>query len=306
MIIAISNLRDNVLSNLQINFFKKMHGIYTVSELSSMIKDIIYKQIIIDITAIKDYQNTDNLKDFYNYFDMNKVVILLDGTFLTTSNEYISKLVSIGIYNFANNESEIISLINKPNTKSDVIKSDLNITENNSKIEVNINARVICFKNLTEHAGSSTLIYMLKKKLESKFSVCALEINKNDFSYFNSKNMYSTVEINLADTLCKLDKEFDIILIDINNSNINNCGETIYLLEPSILKLNKMLSRNNNIFGDMRNKFVLLNKNVLSSKDIKLLENELKISIFYTLPNLNDRDDNIEITNFINRIGFKY
>ena len=50
---------------------------------------------------------------------------------------------------------------------------------------------IIGIKNITEHAGATTLIYMLKKELTAVYGdrVVALEINKKDFQVFNEKNM---------------------------------------------------------------------------------------------------------------------
>lgn len=305
MNIVFSNLRDNIIFSVSLNVFKKVVGVYTIQEISSMVSNLLYKLIIIDITAIKNYNDINVLNDLKNYFNLDKVILLLDGTDISKSNDYTSKLLSFDIYNYCNTQSEMISLINNPKSYKDISKTLTGISEIASTREISINAKVICFKNLTEHAGSTSLIYMLKKQLEPKYSVCALEVNKSDFIYFNSKNMYSTVEANFADTLCKLDKNYKIILIDLNNYNINNCGDIIYLLESSTLKLNKMVARYPDIFKNVKNKYIILNKNVLSSKDINTLESELKIKFFYTLPQLNDRINNIEISNFIASLGFK-
>ena len=41
--------------------------------------------------------------------------------------------------------------------------------------------RVIGIKGLTDHAGATTLIYMLKKQLSEHYRVLGLELDKNDF-----------------------------------------------------------------------------------------------------------------------------
>ena len=46
-------------------------------------------------------------------------------------------------------------------------------------------SRVIAIKNLTNGAGATTLTYMLKKQLAANYSVLAVEVDKNDFMYFN-------------------------------------------------------------------------------------------------------------------------
>ena len=44
--------------------------------------------------------------------------------------------------------------------------------------------RIIGFKNVTAHAGATTLIYMLKKHLEVAYNVVAMEVDTDDFRYF--------------------------------------------------------------------------------------------------------------------------
>ena len=58
-------------------------------------------------------------------------------------------------------------------------------------------------KSLTEGAGATTLVYLMKKHLESNYSVCALEVDKRDFVYFDSKDMESTTGVNLAKDIMK-------------------------------------------------------------------------------------------------------
>ena len=50
----------------------------------------------------------------------------------------------------------------------------------------------IRIKNVTNHAGSTTLTYLLKKHLEKAYSVVAVEVDSNDFVYFNDKSLKTT------------------------------------------------------------------------------------------------------------------
>ena len=79
--------------------------------------------------------------------------------------------------------------------------------------------KIIGFKNVTENAGSTTLIYILKKYLEKNYKVMAIELNKSDFSLFNDKELISTDDDSYPSVIIK-GKDKDIILIDLNNSNV--------------------------------------------------------------------------------------
>ena len=57
---------------------------------------------------------------------------------------------------------------------------------------------------------------MLKKYLSEKNYVVALEVNKNDFGFFNEKDMYSVNQNNLSAAIKKFDSA-SYILVDINN-----------------------------------------------------------------------------------------
>ena len=59
--------------------------------------------MILDITAIKDYKNIKNIQKLSISLDMNKIILLLDDSAESTSTEYLSKLISMGIYNFTKN-----------------------------------------------------------------------------------------------------------------------------------------------------------------------------------------------------------
>ena len=80
--------------------------------------------------------------------------------------------------------------------------------------------QIIGIRNITDHAGSTTLIYMLKKELEQFYNmdVVAIEINRHDFLYFGDKNMVSTTDANLMTELVK-HKDVSVILIDLNDSS---------------------------------------------------------------------------------------
>ena len=66
-------------------------------------------------------------------------------------------------------------------------------------------------------------------------------------------------------------------------------------MEPSIIKLNKMMLVNKDIFDKLSGKKIILNKSLLSEKDINDFEFESNLSVDFNIPPLNDRADNKEI-----------
>ena len=98
---------------------------------------------------------------------MNKVILLLDDSEESSSKSYLSKLISMGIYNFTRNSEGIKYLLTNPNSYRDVAHLHV-INENIDNIisdQPSNSKRIIGVKSLTDGAGASTLIYMMKKQL---------------------------------------------------------------------------------------------------------------------------------------------
>ena len=224
---------------------------------------------------------------------------------------FLSKLISMGIYNFANNKESLMYLYNHPNTYKDVAHihqlnntTDFNDGSNNEPYpSINVRkAKVIGFKNLTAGAGATTLIYMIKKELSKDEYVVAIEVNKNDFGYFNEKDMYSINVTNIQPAINKFSSA-SMVLIDLNNTNGEACDEVIYLIEPSTIKLNKMTLLNKDIFDEIYGKRIVLNKSLLTDQDVSDFEFESHSKVSYNMPPLNDRADNSQIIkDFINKL----
>lgn len=321
MNVIISNRYTTMLQQLDIDVIKNVTGEFDADEIVSEFQHFYFQRMILDITAIKDYKDIKNLQKLSISLDMDKVILLLDDSVESSSNEYLSKLISMGIYNFTKNVEGIMYLYNNPNSYRDVahihqLDNDNNgenagnggnsaIIINNTVIEQR-QVKIIGFKNVTEDAGSSTLVYMLKKQLERNYSVAAIEVDRRDFMYFNDKSLISTTDAELNSVLAK-NSTNDIILIDVNKSSvaINSCSEVFYLLEPSTIKLNKLMLGNSKILKELKNKKVILNKSVLSSKDVLDFEYESRLKVFYNIPPLDDRERNIMALNkFLVKLGF--
>ena len=95
-----------------------------------------------------------------------------------------------------------------------------------------------------------------------------------------------------------------VILVDLNNSQEENlCSDIYYLLEPSTLKVNKLIRKNRTIFAALQNKKIVLNKSMLINKEVMDFEGEANIKILYNMPPLDERKRNAIITDFLTVTG---
>ncbi len=164
--------------------------------------------------------------------------------------------------------------------------------------------KVIGIKNVTLHAGSTSLIYMLYKALVNmNKSVLAIEVNKNDFRLFRDNKMISVTDEELNDKVNNSNE--DIILIDLNDNNGEIVNDILYLVEPSTIKLNGLMATNRNVFKELKDKKVILNKSLLSTNDVKTLESEAGISFLTNIGPLNDRIINDSIVKLLGILGVK-
>ena len=318
MNVIISNRYASMLQNLNIDVIKNLNGEFDVEEIISSFQNFYFQRMILDITAIKNYKDIKTLQKLSISLDMDKVILFLDDTPESASNDYLSKLISMGIYNFTKNIDGILYLYNNPNSYRDVahihqLENSSSNVENDNTPKVIVNTvveqkqvRIIGFKNATDEAGATTLIYMLKKQLEKNYKVVAVEVDGRNFSYFNDKDLVATSSNGLNATVSKY-YNYDVILIDINKSQAAEdiCNDVFYLIEPSTIKLNKMMLVNSKILETLKNKKVILNKSVLSSKDVLDFEYESRLKVFYNIPPLNERDNNIvSLNKFLVKLGF--
>ena len=278
---VISNKYSSVLNELDIEVSKKLEGEYTVDEIISQFKNFFFNKMFLDITAIKDYKDLTNLQKLSMSIDMDK-------------------LVNMGIYNFTKDQNNLMYLYTNPNVYRDVAylqkidTGENNNTTTDSSYSVS-NKRIIGIKNITDSAGSTSLIYMLKKVLSSYYSVMVLEVNKRDFTYFKDNDALTVKEDEISNVMDKYNN-IDIFLLDLNKSNKDYlCTDVLYLIEPSILKLNKLAMLNPKLINDIKGKMVVLNKSVLSKSEQADFEVETGIKVFYNIPPLNDKKDNSDI-----------
>ena len=316
MNVIVANEQQNALSNLDIDIIKSISGSFDALELVEMFKSFFYNKMILDVTALKNYQELRTYDILSKGLDPDKLILLLpEGTQLCTPN-FLSHLISMGIYNFTTNMNGIKYLIKKSNTLKDVehirgmanaeLSAETGASVTTVSPNVHNSAMIIGFKNVTEQAGATTLIYMLKKELSillGQDKVVAIEVGKNDFSFFNEKNMISARDVEVKSVIQKYTSA-NVILVDLNNSQDDSfCGDVIYLLEPSTIKLNKLVKKNRIIFNKLLNRKVILNKSLLLNTDVFDFESEAGIKVFYNMPPLDERKRNAIIGDFLSKLG---
>lgn len=321
MNVIVANEQQNNLANLDVDIIKNLSGCYEAAEIVETFKSFFYNKMILDVTAMKQYQELQTYKTLVAGLDPEKIVFLLpEGSSLCTPN-FLGHLISLGIYNFTTNLNGVKYLLKKSNTLQDVenIQKMASIEEKKEESEekeenkfVGISeksltgTKIVGFKDVTEHAGATTLIYILKKELASTYgkdNVVALEVGDSDFQLLNDKQMISVQEQEVKNAISKLE-DAKIILVDLNNcADDSFCGDIIYLMEPTTLRLNKLVRRNQNIFQKLKNCKVVLNKSLLLNNDVSDFEGEAGIKVFYNLPPLDERKRNAIVHDFLSKLG---
>lgn len=314
MNVIVSNKYQTLLSNLNIDVIKNINGVFTIDDLAAQFRNFFFNKMILDITALDNYEDINTIQKLSVALDMSKVILLLDDSPKVNSAMYLSQLVSMGIYNFTKNLDAITFLMDNPNSYKDVASfHQLNMTPEdvalNDKYSQNnqgfIGQRIIGIKNLTEHAGSTTLTYLLKKHIESLYKVKAVEIEKHDFVYFNDDNLDSVTGFELKNYLNR-NSDLEVILVDIAAGDVESyCTDVIYLIEPGLVQLNRLIRQDNRIFERMKGKKIVLNRSVLSSNDVADFEKESGSKVFFNMPNIDDKLDNIKaIKDLLLAMGF--
>lgn len=316
MNVIVSNRYQNMLATLDIDVIKSINGEFEVEELVNIFTNFYFNKMIIDITALKGYQNIKNIQKLSVNFDMNKVILLLDDSAMVNSSSYLSQLVSMGIYNFTRNINAVKFLIDNPNSYKDVAQyhnlnnSNESNNDNNSSFDTfsgtgSGGLRIIGFKNMTAHAGATTLVYMLKKHLEVAYNVVAIEVDSEDFKYLNDSSLKSTTALDLSYHIAN-NPEAEVILLDLNDTGqVNLCNEVIYLIEPGLIKLNKLIRSDRDVFERLKDKKIVLNKSVLNARDVSDFENESKSHVFFNIPYLDDKKEHEQVLDdFLVALGF--
>ena len=314
MNIIVTNQNKDLIYGANIEIMKELNGVFQVSEIANSFNSIFYKKLIIDATALENFPKEHVLRKLAKTFDTEKLILFLPPND-PPPKKFLSLLVSINIYNFTDNIKGLQELVTKSNTYDDVKEFVVQNTParkeisydnfNDSSISLDNGQIILGIKNVTKNAGSTALIYMLKKNLQEvhKKEVVAVEINKRDFVYYNDKNMYSISNSKMGEFFASMDKK-EIILVDLDESNkMDFCTDVIYLVEPSLYRINQLMMGNRAAFNTLKGKKVILNNSLLNENDVNAFAREAGISLYFNLPPLNDRVVNPILNDLLSKLG---
>ncbi len=319
MNVIVANKYKEMITSLNLETIKFMDGVFSVDELISTFENFFFNRMILDITSIDNYQDLTNLQRLSINLDMSKVILVLDDTPESDTKGYLSKLISMGIYNFTKNLAGVSYLMQHPNSYRDVahlhnlkdqqepgVQTQTEYIQGDTVYVGSPKLRVIGVKSITMHAGATTLTYLLKKHLDDNYKTVAIEVNRNDFMFLpKADGFVSTTSDDLPKEVLK-HQNCEIAIVDLNNYEDDGiCTEVLYLIEPSTIMLNRLTRTKLHIFEKLKNKKIVLTKSMLTSGEVPEFEYESKANVYFNLPPIDDRDKNIEsISDLIKKMGF--
>ncbi len=327
MNVIVSNEKRNELNSLNIDIIKNIEGVYTVDELIGMFTNFFFNRMVLDVTSIKDYNDYSNLKKLFESVDAKKVILYLND--ISNNEKFISDLVTLGVYNFTINFNEIIELFNNPKEFKDV--SNLQISKSSYEINKEIdeelginqekdftfedfilpdkydgNKKIVGVVNLTEHAGATTLVVQMIKQLNIKYRAIGIEMNKQDFIFFNTPNLFSCTNKEEVLRKIKEHQDADAVIVDLNNVDSKEfCTDVIYLVEPGTIKMTKLIRRNGKIFEELSGEKIVINRTSMDDSQIAEFEVESKIKVFSVVSNFRDNLDRvISVDKLLVKLGY--
>ena len=312
MNIIVTNKYKDLIYSTNIEILKELHGVFKIKEIVNSFSSIFYKKIIIDATAIEGFPKEEVLKELIASFDMDKLIL-----FLPPDNpppkRFLAFLVSINLYNFTDNQRGLLKLISQSNTFEDVKEfqqvadEPVNNQEelNNDFESTDAPGRIVLgFIGVTETSYSTEIIYSIKKTLEEKYnkSVQAVELDKKNLVYYNAKETYSIYQNRIRDFL-KNNLSPEVVLIDLGEMDLNICDDVIYLVNPSLYTINKLMYKSRDAFMRLKGKKVVFVNSLLNNDDVNQFAKEAGISVYYNLPPINDRVYSQDIDKLLGKLG---
>lgn len=316
MNLVIVNENTIVVNALTIDIIKVLNGVYDVNSIEKELVNFYFNKVIIDITAIKNYFSSFDLFEFLNYFGKDKVILLLNDSAYCNSKEFLTQLINNGYYNFTSNSQGVSFLVNRSNTYEDVKKyiqtttfiSELNSSIGSTNIQTKTNnIKIIGIKNLSEGAGSTTLMQQMVKQLAFNYKVKGIELNGFDAIYFRRPDIIFCNDYTEAETNIQGLKGIDAIIIDLNEFEDKNkiCTDIIYLLEPGIIRISKFIKNINKYKDKLNDMKIVLNRSALKDEEINYFEKETGLNIYYNLTNFDDKKDRLlSIDRLLIKLGF--
>ncbi len=244
-------------------------------------------------------KNPNSLEDVEKYIETNQMQYEQKQDVDNENNYKENKTFNIDPFNLG---SSIARKEIKDEEINKIIKERKKVDKNKKEGQ-----KVIGIQNLTKHAGATTLAYMLIRQLKRNYTVKGIEMNKQDFIYFRDPDLTMCTSIDDLNLKFKQFSDVEIIILDLNSFDGSEiCDDILYLIDPGLISLNKMLKKDPNIKQKTENGKIVLNRSALKDSDVTKLEYETKFKIFYNIGNVNDRINQLQsIDKFLYKLGFK-
>ena len=318
MNVVTANECKSIIDRLDIDIIKRIDGQFELRELLSKFVNLYFNKMIIDITSIANYTDLETIKQLAESVDPSRVILLLNTDPVVNSSVYMSKLVELGFYNFTRNYEGIKFLYSTPNSLENVkhlilteeqVRHQMEaMVQSSAPVAENTGRRVIGLQNLTMHAGATSLVNMMVRQLnDGGYTAVGLEMFKQDLMFYHDSNLSACMNKMDLENKLRLYTDVSAIIIDLNEFGEAEkyCDEVLYLIEPSYIKLTKLLKKNRNAFLEHKGDKIVLNMSFVNDQEVPDFEYETKLKIFDNLPPMNDRNRDLDQVNeLLGKLGF--
>ena len=93
MNVIVANKNEGLLNSLDVDVIKSINGEFGADEIVQTFSNFFFNRMFLDITALKNYKETETIQKLSMGLEMDKVIFLLDAT-LMNDHIYLSKLNS--------------------------------------------------------------------------------------------------------------------------------------------------------------------------------------------------------------------
>lgn len=318
MNVVTANQNKEIIDRLDIDIIKRIDGEYELRELLGKFVNLYFNKMIIDITSIKNYKDIKIIEELAKVVDPSRVILLLNNDPELNTPLYMSTLINCGFYNFTRNFEGIKFLYNTPNTYENVKHLMLSDAEQKAQMGAYIASQNVVFKeikrqviglqNISVHAGSTSLVNMMVRQLrDNGINAVGIEMFKQDLIFYHEKFLFSCMNRQDLENKLRELTDCEAVIIDLNEFGEADkyCDEILYIIEPSYVKLTKMIKKNRNVLIEHKDDKILLNMSFVNNQEVPDFEYETKLKIFDNLPPLNDRNRNLpEINGLLGKLGF--
>lgn len=318
MNVVTANQNKEIIDRLDLDIIKRIDGEYELRDLLGKFVNLYFNKMIIDVTSIKNYKDVRIIEELAKVVDPSRVILLLNNDPELNTPLYMSTLINCGFYNFTRNFEGIKFLYNTPNTYENVKHLMLSDAEQKAQMGAYIASQNVVFKetkrqiiglqNISIHAGSTSLVNMMVRQLrDNGINAVGIEMFKQDLIFYHEKFLFACMNRQDLENKLRELSDCEAVIIDLNEFGEADkyCDEILYIIEPSYVKLTKMIKKNRNVLVEHKNDKILLNMSFVNNQEIPDFEYETKLRVFDNLPPLNDRDRNLpEINMLLGKLGF--